>query len=69
MQRPNIHNANNHRHIVDEFWKGKECKGESFIIPSKLFEITQLFISIEIACQIMKLNLNFFEEISQIHQR
>ena len=34
--------------VVNEFQKGKECGDESFIIPPSLFEITELFIFVEI---------------------
>ena len=35
--------------VVYEFYKGKECGNESFIIPPSLFEIRKPFISTEIA--------------------
>ena len=34
--------------VVNEFQKGKECGDGSFIIPPNLFEITELFIFVEI---------------------
>ena len=34
--------------VVNEFRKGKECGDESFIIPPSLFQITKLFIFVEI---------------------
>ena len=34
--------------VVNEFQKGKECGGESFIIPPSLLEITKPFIFAEI---------------------
>ena len=47
--------------VVKEFQKGKECGGESFIIPPSLFEIRKLLIPIEYpTVNLMKLNQNIF---------
>ena len=57
--------------VVNEFQKGKECRDESFIISTSLFEIAKHLIFVEIPyCELNEIkSKHFFEEISQIHQQ
>ena len=45
--------------LINQFQKGKECEGESFIIPTGLLEIAKPFIFVGIP-YCMKLNQNIF---------
>ena len=47
--------------VVNEFQKGKECGGESFIIPTSLFEIAKRLIFVEILyCELNEIKLKHF---------
>ena len=47
--------------VVNEFQKGKECRDESFIIPTSLFELQNFSYSLKYpTVNWMKLNQNIF---------
>ena len=47
--------------VVNEFQKGKECGGESFIIPASLFETAKLLIFFEITfCELNEIKSKHF---------
>ena len=47
--------------VVNEFQKGKEYGGESFIIPTSLFEIAKSFIFVEIShCELNEIESKNF---------
>ena len=47
--------------VANEFQKGKECGGQSFIIPTSLFEITKPFMFVEIPyCELNEIKSKHF---------
>ena len=47
--------------VVNEFAKGKECRDESFIIPTSFFEITKPFTFVQISyCELNEIKSKHF---------